>query len=90
MEFRVTDLMIDAATKKKKRKIKESRWCCGKPSTCRGCTRCTSTANSDHKSAITLNTCSALSDSEIRGQLLAQLREILGVPNEYRQREKAA
>ena len=89
MQFRVTDLMIEATTKKKKKGKAVSRYCCGERGTCYGCTRCTSTSASVHKSAITLNTCNALSDLEIRGELLAQLREILAVPNEYAQRERA-
>ncbi len=82
MQFRVTDLMINAATKKKKSKAKVSRYCCGKPGTCFRCTKCTSTAISEHKSPVSPNVCNVVSEWDIRSELLAQLRAIIGVSNE--------
>ena len=84
MEFRVTDLLIEATTKKKKRpyKPKATKKHCGKKGSCFRCTRCTSTAISQHKPEPmgTYKTCTVKSYSEIRAELMAQLQEILAVP----------
>ena len=96
MEFRVTDLLIEAAKAGKRDKKKPlvpepggpKLEPCGRPSTCYGCTLCTSTAMSQHKPAATYNTCDfMLHDAEIRAQLLAQLRETLAVSGEVGESE---
>ena len=103
MEFRVTDLLIDAAKKapakkapaKKapaRKKVSKPKRTCGKPTTCYKCTRCTSTAASRHKSPGTFNTCGSSADSDFRMQLLTQLRDVLAAaeaPGDEEKREAA-
>ncbi len=79
MQFRVTDLLIEAAKKKApRRKTAAPKIPCGKPTTCYRCTKCTSTAMSRHKPGVTINTCDQMHhEADIRAELLAQLREIV-------------